>query len=43
MLIQLVKTTDIVFLNADEHVIKQGERDMKAMYTIMSGNTKVVV
>ena len=32
-----------MFLNADEHIIKQGERDMSAMYTIMNGNTKVVV
>ena len=40
---ELVKTTDIRFLEADQHIIEQGRRDMSGMYTIMSGNVKVLV
>jgi CRP-like cAMP-binding protein len=43
MLKQLVKTTDIVFLEADQRIIEQGKRDMSGMYTIMSGSVKVIV
>ena len=40
---ELVKTTDNIFLEADQHIIEQGKRDMSGMYTIMSGNVKVLV
>ena len=41
MLDQLVEFTSIVFLQAEQRIIEQKHRELKAMYILMSGTCQV--
>ena len=41
LLEKLTKMTELIFTVPDRQIVKQGQRDLSGMYTIISGRCKV--